>query len=167
MSGKPLTFMNFRAEDAIVAMIRANDDPAPVNLYTTASIADGEERIQEPFVLVSATDTGMPPDMDIDASKGVGNEAVQIVIVIRTHASNEDVLGIGVNIPAREFHAQCAGRIKAVICSSNFIEELNAQGVANIGFLQANYPTSNTQPVDRSYVTRLAFALHCYPKGDE
>lgn len=166
MSATPLTFMNFRAEDAIVAMIRANDDPAPLNIYTTASIADGEERLQEPFVLVSATDTGMPPDMDIDATKGVGNEAVQIVVVIRTHAANEDVQSIGVKVSAREFHAQCAGRIKAIICSSNFIDELNAQGVANIGFLQANYPTTSTQPADRSYVTRISFPLHCYPKGD-
>lgn len=166
MSATPLTFMNFRAEDAIVSLIRANDDPAPMNVYTTADMTDNDEGLQEPFTLVSATDTGLPPDMDIDATQGVGNEAVQIVIVIRTHAAKEDVQSIGVKVSAREFHAQCAGRIKAIICSRNFIEELNKQSVSNIEFLQANYPTTTTQPVDRSYVTRITFPLHCYPKGD-
>lgn len=167
MSDGPLTFMNFRAEDAIVSLIRANGDPAPVNVYSTADMTDSDQGLVEPFVLVSATDTGMPPDMDIDATAGVGNEAISIVIVIRTHAAKEDVLSIGVPISAREFHAQTAGRIKAIICSSNFIEQLNAQGVPNIGFEQANYPTTSTQPVDRSYVTRIAFPLRAYPKGDE
>jgi hypothetical protein len=159
--------MNFRAEDAIVAMIRANDDPAPVNLYTTADMTGDGQQISEPFVLVSATDSQMPSDMNIDPTAGVGNEQLSIVIVVRTHAANEDVLSLGINMSARDFHAQTAGRIKAIICSQNFISELMAQGVPGIGFEQQDYPTTNTQPVDRSYVTRIAFMLRAYPKGDE
>jgi len=160
----PFTFLNFAMEDVVATYIRANDNPAPCNIYVTAEAIASGATMAEPFIAISCDASGPVPGMDIDASSGCQNQTLTVSLAVRTHAANEDLLSNGIEIPGRQYHAETVGRVMDLLYAQTLVQNLNDVGIPNIGIVQVDTPTTSMQPADRSYVTVIRFNVHAYPK---
>lgn len=163
----PYTFLNFKLEDALKAYIESADNPAPpLNIYRTCEVIAEDQKLEEPFLTVACTDSGPVQGIDVDQLAAITNQSLACVLIIRTHAANEGLDGTDGALSGRDYHAKTVGRIMDLLYDSELVAHLNAAGVIGIGIQQVDFPRSATMPVDRSYETRISFAVHAYATSE-
>jgi hypothetical protein len=155
------TYNNLRrkVEEAVRAYLEsaASDQDGTASYYRYMQQSTPGDTYTVPCVIVRAT--GSRPMADtIDATSGLTNRYVALLVEVRTHASD-----LGATVAA-DRHDNLLGSVMDALHSDTLVTDLNAQAIEGVDIEQVDLPVEEADEDGQHIISRLTFDVLAHSK---